>query len=574
MNAYGMLVSESNPLSANQDLQMVMFTHRKSANWTFTGGNSGSIQHTFTTDNGATWDSTISYVNGTFLGRYPQGQIFNPAGNTNPQMAYAAATGPVVTSSWEGNFVTSIRLDSTNGNQAVYNLTSNNSPIQALRYAMSSTDLGVYSIGGLYDDYAGWDMTRGFGIMKGAWNGTNGFTWTIDSINLSFMTGPSYEYSDSPMMAWSQDGMTGYVVFIGVPANATVGAFDQTYTARVFKSTDAGTTWTMMPAFDYATIPSIDALLYTTNTGTNAKAFFNTFQGGADAAVDLNGNLHIFTGISSAYSNHPDSLGYTVSTGSITYLYDVFTTGTGWDAHLVDSLQTDYAYELSPIEDAGSTGTYLTFPVYHRLGLSRTKDGQYMIFNWVDTDPMTAPSNTAGSLENTFPNIHSKGLNVSTNMWTPTTIMTTEEDYFFTYHSPTALVSGSTIKVPTTFSFGRTGSDIAGVYDHYYVDGVQFDVADFTLTSNNSVAASAVETLKMVPNPASTQTSVNFNLKSNENVVLTVSNVMGQTVAVTEGNYSAGNHIISVSTEGLEKGIYLVTLTSGTTKTTGKLVIK
>src|ERR1700749_4407096 len=51
-NAFGIILSETNSLTANQATNTVLFTHRLSQDWMPSGANNGFIQNTFTTNNG------------------------------------------------------------------------------------------------------------------------------------------------------------------------------------------------------------------------------------------------------------------------------------------------------------------------------------------------------------------------------------------------------------------------------------------------------------------------------------------------------------------------------------------
>ena len=90
-NAYGLIVTESNCLTANQQLNAVLFTHRISSQYMdlLPGSNSGYILNTFSTNYGTTWDSIVQTTDAVNLCRYPSGAIFNPSGNTNINNAFA-----------------------------------------------------------------------------------------------------------------------------------------------------------------------------------------------------------------------------------------------------------------------------------------------------------------------------------------------------------------------------------------------------------------------------------------------------------------------------------------------------
>ena len=72
----------------------------------------GVIVANVSTNFGQTWDSTCIWANGTNWGRYPQGGIYNPTGNTSLANAYVLGTGPTVAgSTWSGVFYASKKLN-------------------------------------------------------------------------------------------------------------------------------------------------------------------------------------------------------------------------------------------------------------------------------------------------------------------------------------------------------------------------------------------------------------------------------------------------------------------------------
>jgi hypothetical protein len=90
-------------------------------------------------------------------------------------------------------------------------------------------------------------------------------------------------------------------------------------------------------------------------------------------------------------------------------------------------------------------------------------------------------------------------------------------------------------------------------------------------TSITEVAKNA-DQIAIYPNPANSVSNVDFTLKSTENMVLKVSNVMGEVVyATTATNLSAGKHNYPIDVSKLNSGIYFVSLTIGGEQTTKKI---
>jgi hypothetical protein len=92
-NLYTALVSESNCLTANQELNTVMFTKRINSTQVDinAAGSTGIIQTSYSIDGGLSFDTTLTIVEdptNKFLCRYPSGSIINPKGNKNPAKAF------------------------------------------------------------------------------------------------------------------------------------------------------------------------------------------------------------------------------------------------------------------------------------------------------------------------------------------------------------------------------------------------------------------------------------------------------------------------------------------------------
>lgn len=91
-------------------------------------------------------------------------------------------------------------------------------------------------------------------------------------------------------------------------------------------------------------------------------------------------------------------------------------------------------------------------------------------------------------------------------------------------------------------------------------------------TTSISEVNNLVEQVAIYPNPTSTISNVDFTLKSIENIVLKVSNVMGEVVySTTANNLNAGKHVLPIDVTKLNSGIYFVNLSIGSEQVTRKI---
>ena len=606
-NPNTLLVSESNCLTANQATGLVMFTHRISKDWAPTGVNSGFIQCTYTTNYGTTWDSLLQVQDQTNLCRYPSGAIFNPTSNTTPGSAFGVVTGPITNggtvNGWIGNFFANSKLDKTTTNTPAIklNATAGVGKQWFARVAIQSTDNKVIVTGGLYGgDPGSASATAASNAYRGATINIakpsgNTFTWALDSIKPSFKTNPTAKNNEaltSVLTAWSKDGATGYMVFIGVDAAATGTKLG--YQPIVYKTTNGNSSpivWTKMASYDYSSIPSIKAKLYAssvvgsgTYTQTGPKKAWYSQGDGMDAVVDINGNLHIVCVVASGATTSVDSLDYTYNpalpaggaagSGGISYIYDTYTTSTGWSALLIDSLKCLPANANSPFIDKTTSTKFI---VDARIQVSASTDGSHLFYMWMDSDP------TAVSGENAIPDIYGRGWNISSSYATPTTQFTFDGINYYMFTSNIALVSGTTFKIPTTVSASRDGSgDVALPFDHYFVSGIQFDESQFTIltpvvtTGAEELAQNGNVTISQnYPNPFSKATSIDITLKEAANVSIEVYNAVGQKVIL--GNpekLNSGTHTLTIDGSKLTNGVYFYTVKAGDTVVTRKMIVQ
>ncbi|MFM7770434.1 MAG: T9SS type A sorting domain-containing protein [Bacteroidota bacterium] len=129
-------------------------------------------------------------------------------------------------------------------------------------------------------------------------------------------------------------------------------------------------------------------------------------------------------------------------------------------------------------------------------------------------------------------------------------------------------VSGSNEWVTSWFFDGTWGATLS-------IPMVRLN-SDETLAVNNlSAAGSAFELGQNIPNPSNGNTTITYNLPSNERVTLTVRDLTGRVVnVINEGVRPAGKNMLTINTNALGAGIYTYTLTAGTNSLTKKMTVK
>ncbi|MEI8137057.1 MAG: hypothetical protein WCH21_07025, partial [Bacteroidota bacterium] len=440
-NIYGVTSSYAKPLQYNDNLNAVSFIQRRSATYLGSPNNNTGVIVAMVSGNwGANWDSTCIYSGVANFGRYPQGSIYNPPGNTNIANAFAVGSGITTDGvNWTGNWFASKQL-AVAGSTVYNNIASQTPGAQQFfstngpfgpnvfsndyaQYGFNASDNGIVkSMGILTDnpDASPLDV-RGAVIQTGNFN-AGVFTWKTDSIlpPVIVQTTGYLQMNNNAIMAWNETGMVGYVVFIGSKIGATLS--NKGWQPIVYKTTNSGNSWAQIPSIDFnnSAFQLIKKRLDVIPTNTTLVIpFFNPFEG-MDCAVDANNKLHIAAVIASTASDHIDSLAYTNEytteqyvwphgNNKHPYLYDFMTDGTGpWTYLTVDSLNTEAPSSTSGYpgfsdnpwdDDAGKVTSD------SRIQLSRTADGQNIIYTYAESD---TNATVGGKKWNTLPNIKAR----------------------------------------------------------------------------------------------------------------------------------------------------------------------
>ena len=632
-NVYGLLSNAAKPLQYNDNINTVSFIQRKSA--TYVGvpdDNSGVIVAMISNNWGTSWDSTCIYSSASDPGRYPQGGIYKPVGNTNIAHAYVVGSGPAIAggTTWSGSWYASKQL-ATPGS-TLYNNTassvpnamqlfSNSSPTYAAnqgkqdfaQYGFTSTDDGVVrSLAQIANDInaSQFDL-RGAQLVKGTF-AAGVFVWTTDSFIPPVIVQPtSLEkgMSGNLYQAWNEAGTIGYVVLIGSRSGQTNSNLG--WQPIVYKTTNSGSTWALLAGIDFNNSAYQCLLSHLDPVWSSSSLripFFNVNEG-IDCAVDASGKLHIATTIASTSSQNLDSLasvtGHTSedytwnhTPGKRPYLYDFSTDGTsGWSYFTVDSLGSEApssvagepGFNDNPWDDDGGKITSDS-----RIQLSRTPDGQYLVYTWAESD-----SNVTTGVKkwNTLPNIKARLLKTSTNQLSTTEINVSKPiagngtnnpnvanramlHYTSTKSSSATVSAGATdITVPITVCNSNPYSQLTNNV-HY------FSAAKLTFTNTyvSSTACSGTVGFKeliadnlnfgLMPNPASGNCLLQINSTDVKKLEISLVNYLGQVIKKQTETTTTGENNISIDLSNVSKGVYFVTLKQNGSVITKKLIVE
>ena len=608
MNIYGMTLSYCKPLQWNDELNAVSFIHRKSPTYQISptpasNAADGGIVAFVSVDCGVHWDSTAVYADDTFWGRFPNGAIYNPPANTDINNAYIVGAGPTTGATYtalsyglSGNWYASKKLGLLNytnapstllGAQQIMSTTPPFSPGVPSKHDFSAfgfcaTDDGKMRIlakirnGITNSDTAVMLMTGTFNTS------TLVFDWTgkvFDPPTTTAANGVE-NWISSPLQAWNEQGTIGYVVIVGSRLGAT--GSNVGLQPIVYKTVNSGATWSLENSINF-NLPAFTPMKrklwgLSTNDSLVVPLFF--WGVGMDATVDANNKLHFFTSPIGHIRVHPDSLsevrkwsseGYAwphapVKPGGYAihpYLYDFIYDGTavqpGWSYHLIDSMST---------EGAGA-----------RLQMSRTPDGQHLLYSWTESDPLFTYQQKKW---NSLPNIKVRLFDVAENALLADKMDMTSDGpseianhAMYQFVSPKfKLVSKSTssitINVPMTISNSNPFSDLTPNL-HWY------SCASGTISRNivgiNKNSLRNENACSIYPNPASDNVNVEFSLSDDSKIQIRIINSIGQIAKTISTEGQIGENRINIDVNDLSAGIYCLEIIDEKSSTSKKLVM-
>lgn len=634
MNIFGMLVSSSKPLGYDRILQTVSFIQRKSG--TYVGSpagdmNSGSIVAYLGKNEGTQWDSTLIFADAANLARYPQGGIYNPAGNANYDNATVVGMGPVTGGSgWIGNWYASKSVTATPKNAAGSDeqFFSNTSPFNSAtsatmvkhdfpRYGFSARNTGIWAAATLMGDINGTtnaaQAVRGGLIVKGTFN-AGAMVWTPDSIippTVLRLDGSKQIWSQ-PYLAFNESGQVGYAMMIGGrqgSSGSNVG-----WQPIVYKTTNGGTSWSLVNGIDF-NAPGWDFVLNSmaaVNTNSNlAVPFFNVGEG-IDMAVDKNDKLHILSTVVGTARNHPDSLGFTwqftvngeqghawlYQNTAWPYVFDFIGDGTSaWTFKTVDSVGTEGpsatsgqpGFNSNPWANQAQTNAVTSDM---RLQITRSYDGEFLAYSWAESD--TAFTNL-NKKWNEFPNLKVRAYrtcdnSVSTDKYDITGAASggagnrVKDKAYFHYMSNemkagASTATSATVSIPFTISNNLVTDGGIEVDNFFSMANIGFSFASAacggTLTTGiNSVAKNEADNSRVFPNPTKNSVNVALTLSQNNEISIEVYNAIGQKVSSMKANGQIGENVVNVNLNNATAGVYFVKVKAGASESTKKLIIE
>jgi hypothetical protein len=132
-----------------------------------------------------------------------------------------------------------------------------------------------------------------------------------------------------------------------------------------------------------------------------------------------------------------------------------------------------------------------------------------------------------------------------------------------------ALVSNAGYTLATVIAVPTGDENVTDGFAYLY--GIVYP----KFTGVNNVKNTLFNVSNNYPNPFSGSTSFDMNLNSSANVVVTITNLLGQQVKeAVNATYTAGAHTIKIDASNLNAGVYFYNVNAGGYVMTNKMIVK
>jgi hypothetical protein len=574
-NAFGFAYTRNTFLWADDNLNTITFVHRM-----INPPGTGYLAYDISKDGGETWTNNIQVYDPTlsnaYNARYPQGGIYNPAGNTNPDNAYFHYFAPTLDGSNSGG--------ATNWGGYAYGVmnlgegatpTQTNRPsvppyYQCLPAAFTITQTGeAWMVDeSTQGNSGGYTYNGELIIGHGIWdNSVSDFIYTYDRMALEI--DPDDFFNDWKI-AFSPDGQVGWILCL---TNLVENLPYTGYHGVLFKSTDAGMTWEgpieVQLGGEYGLEPVKQFI------SDEALAFFFDpdpvpprdevdyglgYEG--DLSVDAWGNPHFIGTVIIA----DNAGGYIYPEEGYMAQFHFWSEDMGqtWQAFkLYDQKRWDVVF-------TDPTGSELD--MFTRPQVATTQDGAIVFFSWLDTENPDLENNEQPDIffREYFPTTGTHGdevVNVTTfsaAMW--------NAFYGCMSHYVFSEVSGEqyTCNIPFVYE-ELTNFDPSQPVQFYYIPNF---VRTYTITGiPEQEKPSSLQVSQNYPNPANTYTNISISTPNPVKLTLEIFNLAGARVYAEDLDNNHNPRIVKIPTNQLSPGIYFYRISSENESVTRKMMV-
>ena len=583
--SYGYFGGQKTILWVDDNLNTVSHIHRMTSD-TY----SGNLAMDLSTDGGENFDNNVMIYESNISGgeyntdaiRYPQGVIYNPEGNTDPNNAKVIFHGPNLDGSngdtWGGySFGHASLADYADTSKHLLPADPDNGYYQYIPEAMTMTRDGQFWVVDPADDWTTGelDYTHNLILNKGTYSEADeDITFEQSLLEAPVVDNDDLWYVANEKVAFGPDGQVGYIALLS--NDESVPFSEECFYPIIFKTTDGGDSWENMGGVQLGGPDGIPYIVDSVLTDSQIEDLYEppvpdreeipyTTAFDFDMVVDNDGDLHI-----AAVVGVKGSDPYSIATGEdFMAAMDIFT---------VDGGYTWNAVECRNIKRFRGEFGSSDFGEDNRIQASATMDGEKVFISWLDTDPEFSDE------QNNQPDIWTCGVDVENGLHTPPFNVTEFTEAwgaaFFAIAPHYVFDNGDSYEIPFSYE-DMDPNDPAQPVQYKYVKGFTISDADFTdtisgfLTDVQKPVFNKANVSQNTPNPFSTTSTIEVNLNKRANLSLEVINMVGQKVlTIDKGEVAAGKKQFTIKAADLKPGIYLYNVRVNNAAVTKKMVVE
>jgi hypothetical protein len=535
------------------------------------------VAYDVSTDGGSTWDVNVQIYAPTGpdpgtgypqdAGRYPQGAIINDVSNSDPanaHYAYVIACLNGQNGNWGGlGYGSNVLNEVDPPNPSQTNLTSGDDTWRVIPNALHTTQQGVlwYADASEQDESGTYVYNGNYYVGKGMIN-EDGVLEVEEELIPVLASGDGI---NDTKIAFGDDGQTGYLVIMSDVASDPIEYTN--YHPIILKTEDGGESWSDPIHVQFGGEDGIESLK---NYFTDEAIIGAGYPEGFDRdEVAYNMGFHVDLVVDQ--DNNPYITGL-IAIGDDEGWYPNETQMASWNLYSEDGGET---WNADPLYDnIWFDADIGAIAQYNRPYVSRSYDGHYLFFSWLDSEIDVATQNDR-------PNIYVVGYDVEDNTYSEivnVTYFTQAWNQAF-FGSQSYYVFGGfepmddmyTFEIPFVYEEFTVPGDDTSPCDFWYVDGFTLDMP--VNTPELEVGAADFTVGQNFPNPAVTSTQILVTADTDLPIDLTVSNLLGQTVYADRVETRALGHTFNVDVSNLTPGVYMYTVTIGSSAVTKKMLV-
>ncbi len=608
INAFTLLGKPRTTLSYQPELDVVTFVRRGSP--TDPGGPTNTpgskVYYDYSSDGGATWQvakgklhdnddyAHLMNSNASYGGQFPQGLIWNPPSNTNPDKAFMTGFVPVLNNknmNYGGLVYSSSKL--SNPTPAVRNLLDDSLPKRQISHALATNSGGII-FHGEYElsnfGSGGLENTGRIIITKFSVDSANGaMTSEINYLNLPRDGSDKKAILSDIKLSFGPDGQHGFLTIIGWLPDLTLCP-DSTFYPIIYKTTNGGNTWTgplvpnLTDASNFLRLRENIRGDYFISPGSppNKMVYSTTLQHGA--TVDRLNNLHVLVDVGFSGLRILPIINLPVEDPTLMVLR----------MHIID-LMLDASTSTFKYSVVGMPQSFRNnlneFGGYwdHQLQASRNINGDKVFFTYFDTDTTKYRQQESALFDNknNHPDLFLSGLEVGANgvirsMRTRNVTHGTALDGKMFLANLSALVKETPQKISIPLTCALIGQTAIEPVEHVFLSGVDvsitvdsifvYDPITYDTTLTSTVVLSSASSWQVFPIPTNDYIEIINPLKDWSEATFELIDVLGYRVQT--GIIQFNDSKARMSLVGLKSGVYTLGLTNGFQRVCKKVVIK